>query len=298
MNTINESDLQKIIDLSVNVGAIYLQWAGLSDELTTKQIRENFVCGDELSKILDSYDTAGDKKLERKRLVVLTHGYLREHISQNHANLYRIGFSIVQQTVGLAARQTSGETEDSGKPVSEMLPEHMKNLKERMAGLLSPDMITTVLDHITHAIEDKGLNLDIGDLLAEVFSKVVFSGGKRAVTVTIGEDSKTFQTFTEMVGALLNYSVERFTKRCKSLDDFNDKEEFKNVIENITHEFLSKNRDLLTMHTSDFVEELQQGGKVDTQTSTPSLEELVFGAVGGMAEGFWLTHKKHHDSQN
>ena len=186
MNTINESDLQKIIDLSVNVGAIYLQWAGLSDELTTKQIRENFVCGDELSKILDSYDTAGDKKLERKRLVVLTHGYLREHISQNHANLYRIGFSIVQQTVGLAARQTSGETEDSGKPVSEMLPEHMKNLKERMPRLLSPDMITTVLDHITHAIEDKGLNLDIGDLLAEVFSKVVFSGGKRAVTVTIG----------------------------------------------------------------------------------------------------------------
>ena len=52
------------------------------------------------------------------------------------------------------------------------------------------------------------------------------------------------------------------------------------------------------MHTSDFVEELQQGSKVDTQTSTPSLEELVFGAVGGMAEGFWLTHKKHHDSQN
>ena len=298
MNTINESDLQKIIDLSVNVGAIYLQWAGLSEELTTKQIRENFVCGEELSKILDSYDTAGDKKLERKRLVVLAHGYLREQISQNHADLYRIGFSIVQQTVGLAARQSSGEAEDSGKPVSELLPEHMKNLKERMKGLLSPDLIKTVIDHITHAIEDKGLNLDIGDLLAEVFSQVVFSGEKRAVTVTIGEDSKTFQTFTEMVGALLNYSVERFTKRCKSLDDFNDKEAFRKVIEEITNEFLMKNRDVLTMHKSDFVEELHQVGKVDTQPSAPSLEELLFGAVGGMAEGFWLSHKKHHDSQN
>ena len=49
MNTINESDLQKIIDLSVNVGAIYLQWAGLSDELTTKQIRANFVWVDQIS---------------------------------------------------------------------------------------------------------------------------------------------------------------------------------------------------------------------------------------------------------
>ncbi len=297
MYTISDSDLQKIIDLSVNVGAIYLQWAMHSEELTTKEVREKFVCGEELSKILDNFDTKGEKKLERKRLAVLAHGYLREHISQNHAKLYRIGFSVVQQTVGLAARHSSGELGDSGDFIKEMLPEHMENLKGRIDTLLPTNEVTKVVVCITKKIEDEGLDLDIGDLLVDVFNVVVSSEGKREVTVMVGEESKTYQSFSEMVGALLNYGVEKFTKRCKSLDDFRDKEAFREVIEDITNGFLRKNRDTLALHKNDFIEELNQGGKSVPQSSTLSLEELLFGAIGGMAEGFWLSHEKNQDRQ-
>ncbi|MDR4504556.1 MAG: hypothetical protein MRK01_07155 [Candidatus Scalindua sp.] len=293
MYDIKDSDLQKIIDLSVNVGAVYLQWALHCEELTTRQVREKFVCGDELSRILDNFDTKGEKKLERKRLVILAYEYLREHISQNHADLYRIGFSIVQQMVGLAGRQSLGDAEDSGKLINEMLTEHMENLKGRIGGLLPPSMITAVVELITQKIEVEGLELDIGDLLADVFTKVVSSGGKREFTVTIGEESKTFQTFAEMVGALLNYGVVRFTKRCKAIDDFNDKEAFREIIEDSTNGFLRANGDTLSLHKNDFIEELNQRDKTGAQSSTPSLEELVFGAIGGMAEGFWLSHKEH-----
>ncbi|MCP5005620.1 MAG: hypothetical protein GY941_17045 [Planctomycetes bacterium] len=295
MYNIKDSDLQKIIDLSVNVGALYLQWVMHNEELTTKQIREKFVCGEELSKILDNFDTGGDKILERKSLAVLAFEYLREHISQNHANLYRVGFSIVQQTVGLAARQSSGEAGESEKAINEILPEHMENLKGRIDGLLPPDMITTVVELITKKIEDEGLDLDIGDLLADVFNVVASSGEKREIKVTMGEEAKTFHTFSEMVGALLNHGVERFTKRCKSMDDFHDKDAFRKIIEDVTSGFLRKNGDTLALHKSSFIEELYQETEADAQPSAPALEEIVFGAIGGMAEGFWLSHKKQHN---
>jgi hypothetical protein len=189
-----------------------------------------------------------------------------------------------------------GEVEDSGSSLKEILPEHMENIRSRIDGLLPPNVITTVVELIAQKIEDEGLDLDIGDLLAEVFHTIVSSGGKREVTVTMGEESKTFQTFAEMVGDLLNYSVEKFTKRCKSIGDFSDKEAFREIVEEITKAFLSKNGDILALHKNDFIEELNQGGKSDTQSSIPSLEELVFGAIGGMAEGFWLSHKEHQDS--
>ncbi|GJQ59666.1 MAG: hypothetical protein D8M57_06485 [Candidatus Scalindua sp. AMX11] len=295
MYNISDSDLQKIIDLSVNVGAIYLQWTLHSEELTTKEVREKFVCGEELLKILDSFDPKGEKKLERKRLAVLAHGYLREHISENHANLYRIGFSVVQQTVGLVALQSLEEVEDLGKAINERLPEHMENLKGRIDGLLPPNTILSVIGRITQKIEDEGVDLDIGDLLAEVFNEVVSTGGAREVTVTIGEESKTFQTFAEMVGALLNFGVEKFTKRCKSLNDFSDKEAFREVIEDCTNGFLSKNGDTLNLHKNDFISELNPGGKGDVPSPAPTIEELLFGAIGGMAEGFWLSHTKQQD---
>ncbi len=70
MKNISDSDLQIILDLSVNIGTNYLLWTGLHGELTTKQIREEYDCCDELMKVLDSLDTDGSRKLDSKRLVV------------------------------------------------------------------------------------------------------------------------------------------------------------------------------------------------------------------------------------
>ncbi len=298
MNNISDSDLQKIIDLSVNVGVTYLKWTGLHGELNTKQIREEYDCCDELLKVLDKFDPDGDKKLDTNRLVVMTYGYLKENYSQNHADLYRIGFAIAQQTLGLAARLSSRHEEDSGKTIEDILPEHMKHLKRRLDGVLPPDITRNVLDLITNKIEEVGLELDIGDLLVQVFNKVAFPGGERKVTVTIGEEQKTYQTFTEMIGGLLKYSVEKFTKKCTSLDDLNNEEKFRKLIEDITNDFLNKNKYILNKNKSYFLEELNQGAQAEIKQSPPSVDELVMGAIGGMAEGFWFKRQQQHDSQN
>ncbi len=298
MNNISDSDIQKIIDLSVNVGTNYLMWTGLHGELTTKQIREEHDCCDELLKVLDNFDPDGDKKLDSKRLVVMTYGYFNEKYSQNHATLYRVGFAIVQQTLGLAARLSSDHEEDSGKTIDDMLPEHMKNLKDRLEGVLPPGIITNVISLVTDKIKEEGLELDISDLLIQVFNKVAFPSEGRTVTVTMGEEQKTYPAFTEMIGGLLNYSVEKFTKECKSLDDLNSQEKFMETISVIADDFLNKNKDILNKHKRDFLEELNQGRQAEIKQHPLSVDELILGAIGGMAEGFWLKRQPQPDSPN
>jgi len=48
MHNISDSDLQILLELSINVGTNYLMWYGVHEELTTKQIREEYDCSDEL----------------------------------------------------------------------------------------------------------------------------------------------------------------------------------------------------------------------------------------------------------
>ncbi|MBT6563527.1 MAG: hypothetical protein HON76_13475, partial [Candidatus Scalindua sp.] len=50
MNDISDADLQIILELSVNVGTNYLMWYGSHEDLTTKQIREEYDCCGELHK--------------------------------------------------------------------------------------------------------------------------------------------------------------------------------------------------------------------------------------------------------
>ncbi|MGR3174537.1 MAG: hypothetical protein ACUZ8N_08075 [Candidatus Scalindua sp.] len=298
MKNISDSDLQIILELSVNIGMNYLMWTGLHGELTTKQIRGEYDCCDELLKVLDSFDTDGSKKLDSKRLVMMTFEHLNKNYSQNHAKLYRIGFSVVQQTVGLSARLSSSHEADSGKSISDLLPEHMKNLKDRLKGMLPPDIITDVIDLVTNKIGEAGLELDISDLLVQVFNKVAFPEKERTVTVALGEEEKTYKTFTEMIGGLLNYSVEKFTKKCTSVDDFNNEKKFRETIEIIAADFLNKNKNTLNMHKSDFLEELNQDRQAETERPSLAVEELVLGAIGGMADGFWLKHQQNHGSTN
>ncbi len=298
MSNINDSDLQKIMDLSINVGVTYLKWSGLYEKLTTKQIQENFDCCDELLKVLDDSSQDGDEQLDSNRLVVIAYEYLTKNFSQNHADLYRIGFSVAQQTLGLAARLSSGDDEDTGKTIKDILPEHMKNLNDRLEGLLPPNIISVVLNLTTNKIEEEGLELDIGDLLVQVFNKVVFPGEGRKVTVKIGGEQKTYQSFAKMIGGLLNYSVEKFTKNCTSLDDLNNEEKFRKLIEDVAVDFLSNNNDTLNRHKDDFIDELNRGVQVETKQPLPSVDELVMGAIGGMAEGFWLKRKQQFDSSN
>ena len=299
MNNIDDSDLQIIIDLSVNVGTNYLMWGGLHEELTTKQIREEYDCCDELLKVLDKFDSGGDKKIDSNRLVVTTYKYLKENYSQNHADLYRIGFAIAQQTLGLAARLSSRHEEDSGKTIEDIMPEHMEHLKHRLNGVLPPDIITNVIDLVTNKIEDVGLGLDIGDLLVQVFNEVAFPQERRTVTVTMGEEQKTYQTFRDMIGGLLNYSVDKFTKECKSVDDLNNAKKFTKTIETIADDFLNKNKHTLNKHKSEFLEELNQDAQAEIKQSPLSVNELVLGSIGGMAEGFWIKRQQQqNDSPN
>ncbi len=298
MKNISDSDIQKIIDLSVNVGTNYLMWTGLHGELTTKQIREEHDCCDELLKVLDDFDPDGDKKLDSKRLVVMTYEYFKEKYSRNHATLYRIGFAIAQQTLGLAARLSSDHEEDSGNTIDDMLPEHMENLKNRLKGVLPPGIITNVISLVTDKIKEVGLELDISDLLVQVFNKVAFSSEGRTVTVTMGEEQKTYPAFTEMIGGLLNYSVEKFTKECKSLDDLNAREKFMDTIGVVADDFITKNEDTLNKHKNDFLAEINQGRQAETKQHPLSVDELVLGAISGMAEGFWLKRQQQPDSPN
>ena len=113
MKDISDSDLQIILELSTNVGTNYLMWYGIHGDLTTKQIRKEYDCCDELLKVLDDYDPEGDKSLDSKHMAVMVYEYLNKKYSKNHATLYRIGFSIAQQTLGLAARLSSDHDEDS-----------------------------------------------------------------------------------------------------------------------------------------------------------------------------------------
>jgi len=113
MNDISDSDLQIILELSVNVGTNYLMWYGAHEDLTTKQIREEYDCSGELLKVLDDFDPEGNKGLDSKRLAVMVYEYLNRKYSKNHAILYRVGFSIAQQTLGLSARLSTSNEEDS-----------------------------------------------------------------------------------------------------------------------------------------------------------------------------------------
>jgi hypothetical protein len=63
-------------------------------------------------------------------MAVMVYEYLNKKYSKNHATLYRIGFSIVQQTLGLAARLSSDHDEDSDKSIDDLLPEHMQNISK------------------------------------------------------------------------------------------------------------------------------------------------------------------------
>jgi hypothetical protein len=62
MKDISDSDLQIILELSTNVGTNYLMWYGIHGDLTTKQIRKEYDCCDELLKVLDDYDPEGRQK--------------------------------------------------------------------------------------------------------------------------------------------------------------------------------------------------------------------------------------------
>ena len=299
MNNISDSDLQILLELSVNVGTNYLMWYGAHEDLTTKQIREEYDCSGELLKVLDDFDPEGDKGLDSKRLAVVVYEYLNKKYSKNHAMLYRVGFSITQQTLGLSARLSTSDEEDSGKSVSDLLPEHMKNLKNRLKGILPADITKTVLDLVRNKIEEAGLDVDIGDLLVQVFNKVAFPKEGRKFTVTMGEEQKTYQTFTEMIGDILNCSVQAFTKSCTSLEDLNNKEKFMMSIGRISTDFMRENKQILQVNESYFLEELKQSSQSDTDQPVMSLDELVFGAIGGMAEGYWLKHQQQkYDSTN
>jgi hypothetical protein len=248
---------------------------------------------------LDDFDTEGDKSLDSKHLAVMVYEYLNKKYSKNHATLYRVGFSIAQQTLGLAARLSSSAEEDTGKSITDILPEHMQNLKQRLKGLLPPDITKTVLGLVRNKIEEAGLEIDIGDLLVQVFNKVAFPEAGRKFTVTMGEEQKTYQTFTEMIGDLLNYSVQKFTKNCTSLEDLNNKEKFMVSIGGIAADFLKKNEHILNVNESYFLEELRQSSQSDTNQPDLSFDKLVFGAIGGMAEGYWLKRQQQqHDSPN
>lgn len=298
MKDISDSDLQIILDLSVNIGTNYLMWYGIHGELTTKQIRKEYDCCDELLKVLDDYDPEGDKGIDSKHMAVMVYEYLNKKYSKNHATLYRIGFSIAQQTLGLAARLSSDHEDDSGKSIGDLLPEHMQNLEHRLKGILPPDITKTILQLVRDKIEEVGLEIDIGDLLVQVFNKVAFPAEGRKFTVAMGEEQKTYQGFAEMIGGLLNYSVEKFTRKCTSVDDLNNEKKFRETIEIIAAEFLRKNKNILHVNENYFIEELNQDRQTETERPPLAVEELVLGAIGGMAEGFWLKHQQKHDSQN
>ncbi len=298
MKNISDSDLQIILELSANVGTNYLMWYGIHGDLTTKQIRDEYDCCDELLKVLDDYDPEGDKNLDSKHMAVMVYEYLNKKYTKNHATLYRIGFTIAQQTLGLAARLSSDHEEDSGKSINDLLPEHMQNIKQRLKEILPPDITKTVLKLVRNKIEEAGLEIDIGDLLVQVFNKVAFPAEGRKFTVSMGEEQKTYQTFTEMIGDLLNNSVQKFSKECKSIDDLNNKGKFMESIGSMVTGFMKENKHVLQVNESYFLEELNKGRKDEEERPPLAVEELVMGAIGGMAEGFWLNHKQKHDSMN
>ncbi|MBT3353809.1 MAG: hypothetical protein HN402_02715 [Candidatus Scalindua sp.] len=299
MNDISDSDLQIILELSVNVGTNYLMWYGAHEDITTKQIREEYDCSGELHKVLDDFDPEGNKGLDSKRLAVVVYEYLNKKYTKNHAMLYRVGFSIAQQTLGLSARLSTSDEEDSGKSVSDILPEHMQHLKSRLKGILPADITKKVLELVRSKIEKDGLEVDIGDLLVQVFNKVAFPEAGRKFTVTIGEEQKTYETFTEMIGDLLSCSVQMFTKSCTSLGDLNNKEKFMMSIGKISTDFMKKNKQILQVNESYFLEELKNASPSDTNQPAMSLDELILGAIGGMAEGYWLKHQQQkYDSTN
>ena len=230
---------------------------------------------------------------------MVVYEYLNKKYSKNHGILYRVGFSIAQQALGLSARLSTSDEEDSGKSVSDILPEHMKNLKSRLKGILPPDITKNVLELVRSKIEKDGLEVDIGDLLVQVFNKVAFPEAGRKFTVTIGEEQKTYETFTEMIGDLLSCSVQVFTKSCTSLEDLNNKEKFMMSIGKISTDFMKKNKQILQVNESYFLEELKKASQSDTSQPAMSLDELVFGAIGGVAEGYWIKHQQQkYDSPN
>jgi len=189
--------------------------------------------------------------------------------------------------------------EDSGKSVNDLLPEHMKNLKSRLKEILPTDITKTVLDLVRNKIEEAGLEVDIGDLLVQVFNKIAFPEEGRRFTVAMGEEQKTYQTFTEMIGDILNCSVQGFTKSCTSLEDLNNKEKFMMSIGKVSTDFLRENKHILQVNESYFLEELRQSSQSDTNQPAMSLDELFFGAIGGMAQGYWLKHQQQkYDSPN
>jgi hypothetical protein len=51
-----------------------------------------------------------------------------------------------------------------------------------------------VLKLVRNKIEEAGLEIDIGDLLVQVFNKVAFPAEGRKFTVTMGEEQRAYQT--------------------------------------------------------------------------------------------------------
>jgi hypothetical protein len=66
----------------------------------------------------------------------------------------------------------------------------------------------------------------------------------------------------------------------------------------IADDFITKNEDTLNKHKNDFLAEINQGRQAETKQHPLSVDELVLGAISGMAEGFWLKRQQQPDSPN
>jgi len=67
----------------------------------------------------------------------------------------------------------------------------------------------------------------------------------------------------------------------------------------IVSDFLKKNKHILQVNESYFLEELKQSSQSDTDQPALSFDQLVLGAIGGLVEGYWLKHQQQkYDSPN
>jgi hypothetical protein len=69
-------------------------------------------------------------------------------------------------------------------------------------------------------------------------------------------------------------------------------------IGNMVTGVLKENKHILHVNENYFLEELNQARKVEEERPSLAVEELVLGAIGGMAEGFWLKHQQNPGSTN
>ena len=62
-------------------------------------------------------------------------------------------------------------------------------------------------------------------------------------------------------------------------------------IENLVTGFLKENKHILQVNENYFLDELNQGRQAEEERPPLAVEELVVGAISGMAEGVWLNHQ-------